>query len=248
MRLKASAFLFVLALIGSYNSSFAQGASKFSGLEIGGGLMMTRYDLDGNYESYTYNAIHDNKTTAGMKSAGGKTIMAGFTFPVAKFGEGAGFALTANLMYTGGGTKDSMRLSGKNVLTEYKTTSIGLPISADFKAGADAVFSNAYNVTGCVGFGVFPNRTSYTLGSFKGNKYSFDPFVKAEFGWRLGMVMKLRAMYVFRTNSFTYKDAEDAGSSEAPSNLKLNYNGTINHDPEFNVCLILMPMSFGWSK
>jgi hypothetical protein len=233
----------------NYNPEWGDKWNSENRIEIGFGMMYTNYYYEGSYENYEYAKVYDVKYYKQIRPASSFSFIMGYSYPLTKFGEKTTLALTVNCLYNlFKGRDDSVRVSSGTVLSGLAAEHIGLPVSLDFKSGADAVYDKQYNFMYNFGLGFMPNFSTYKIDGESFRTITAAPFVKAEVGVRFGIAMKLRVMYVYRNSFINYDGYDDMNNKYGPQKLQLNYKGNLTQDPELTVALVIMPFSFMWEK
>lgn len=117
---------------------------------------------------------------------------------------------------------------------------LGLPVSADFKFGCDAVTDKTIRFCGTIGAGVFPSMAATVDASNAGFGFGAAPFIKAEFGVMGGICFKLRAMYSFGTIPYYTEGNSINNSSSFSSTSSLTGKSSLSFS------LIFMPFAWKW--
>lgn len=119
---------------------------------------------------------------------------------------------------------------------------MALPVSLDFKFGGEATLEKYSRWTGTVGAGVHPSLNMTVDYGNAGFGTGIAPFMKAEVGYKAGIVFKLRAQYSFGRIPF-YTNANSLFNvSNLQSSSELIGKNT------FSLSLVLMPFSFNWKE
>lgn len=138
--------------------------------------------------------------------------------------------------------------SGNPIGTNYSktfgissmTAHMALPISADFKFGAEATLDRSKRWTGTLGLGVYPNGNLTMDFNDVGYGFGVSPFAKAEIGIKAGIIMKLRATYIYGNIPYFSTQANMFGISEMTAKSELIGQHNINFS------FIIMPFSWTW--
>ncbi|RYD55822.1 MAG: hypothetical protein EOP56_14770 [Sphingobacteriales bacterium] len=180
-----------------------------------------------------------------LKSKGGFTYGVGTYFPVKRLGKVSTLAIgvqaNTNLFIWDnlkGGIfdEDGFNFGGA-------TIEGGLPITADFMFGCDALTKKNPKFSLTVGGGVMPLYAMTAVEDNMGMQFTARPVVKAEAGMFLGVLMKVRLMcaignikYINSKNSFM--DMGDGVQS----------NFTLTGKSSVSVQFVILPFSFMWEK
>ncbi len=201
-----------------------------------------------------YYYISDNKGGAREKSvtARAKTsmnygLLVGTGIHLAKLNEDKSLAL--NLGVTMLFSRTSISNSELNIKngTDFKEEidllRSGIPISIDYKSGAEAASDKYLKSMFAMGAGIAPKFVSE--GFFGGYAIpSLSPFIKVEAGYFLGVAFKIRAMYYFGEqvwyDSYFLDRISDDELPMYGATYKLYTKG------EFQLSLIIMPYSGSW--
>ncbi|MEZ5016793.1 MAG: hypothetical protein R2800_07060 [Flavipsychrobacter sp.] len=232
--------------------------TKYKGLEIGfskgiagGAVIKTTYKRDGK-------EIEDYKNAKNNYNWG---IYMGHSGRLASLGRnqalGIDFGTMINLVkFTPDGGSYSVEYtdnSGRSHLDigEVEYTCAGFLLSLDYKIGSEATWDreNSKGRMFALGVGLAPKI--YTPGIFGGipSAASLRPYIKAEYGFFLGIAFKVRA---------TYFTGEQVYADNAPALEGLGYyHGTfgpnflpsvnVSTGSELMVSLLIMPFSRGWT-
>lgn len=197
----------------------------------------------------------DNKGGFREKTARGKTglkfnvgITVGAGIHLTRLGERSALGLNINMQYTLTRlTLSSDAFKIKDVIPfneelDYSMSSI--PISLDYKTGAEAVSDRYLRSSFAFGAGIAPRFVAVShLGGEAAA--SVSPFLKVEAGYFVGLGFKLRMLY------FVGKQTWDKGYLDSPvaPNAQIGYGGSyiLSSTGEFLVSLIVMPYSRAWT-
>jgi len=127
---------------------------------------------------------------------------------------------------------------------EASTIQVALPIGIDYKAGNEVIQSRRLALSTSMGVGVMPSFTMTSLtgaDSLKPYKaFGFHPYAKFEFGFLLGINMKIRLMYTMGDVTLI--------EVKKPTDYRINGPFKVTSNGNFMVSLVLMPFSVGWSE
>lgn len=202
---------------------------------------------------YKYHFQSFNETTGILSDTGyservtsklGFGGFVGYYFPVYTMGPSSKLAITLSYMYNAylwDGDAFYVSSSSRNGTTSVGsgTIEMALPVGVDYKTGCDAMFDKTKKGCASFGAGVYPTFGVTVYQGSGGFKFKARPYIKGEIGFFAGICFKVRAMYVL--GSIPYIDYGDkyAGYEETTS---FKSKGTLN------LSLVLMPMSWKWSK
>lgn len=199
--------------------------------------------------------IPDNKGGLREKTARGKAglmfnvgITVGAGIHLARLSDKASLGLNINMQYT------LIRLAIKSEAfkikdgvpfnQEFDYSMSSIPISLDYKTGAEAISDRYLKSSFAFGAGISPRFVAYGLLGGKATP-SISPFLKIEAGYFVGLAFKIRMLY------FVGKQTWDKGYmmqpvvSNAPMGNDVYYN--LSSTGEFMVSLIVMPYSRAWT-
>lgn len=147
--------------------------------------------------------------------------------------------------------ESGIRYFGDTASSHYKiqTTKysyVGIPISLDYKSGAEAAWDRDEGNMFAIGAGICPKIIA--TGYFNEVSWlSVTPFAKAEFGFFAGLAMKLRATYfigeqVYANDNPYYAVGYYSGQAapDFDATLKVSTGG------ELVISLLIMPFSRSW--
>ncbi len=121
----------------------------------------------------------------------------------------------------------------------------GVALSLDYKLGVDAQLDSKQRTGITFGAGFYPNMLLSVYQNNGGGSVSFDPFVKVDFSFFLGVCFKLKTMVIFRNGAYLQTDA----NSDNNSYTSTNPNSTsIIGSPSFAVALVVLPYSWDWGN
>lgn len=209
-----------------------------------------------NKAVFEYRTVGNNFYTniSSMKATKSMVASLDVYFPIAHMSPRSCFAINAGFNYIATTlTHDTVVLGPSMAFQkDLKTAIIGLPISLDFKMGADAAQSKRYATMFTVGAGIQPMYIQSDGFKSEGSK-SIDQdtkilsFVKAEAGFRAGLAFKLRAMAYL--GQLTLVDRQETIVKEGTTNTILGYRRTSSTGPlGYTLQLIIMPGALGWKK
>jgi len=119
---------------------------------------------------------------------------------------------------------------------------MAVPVSLDFKFGAEASLQKAAKFTGTIGAGVYPSANMTVDFDNGGFGFGVSPFVKGEIGIKGGILWKLRAQYVMGRIPF-YTDGNSIGGLMGSTNSsELIGKGVAS------VSLVFMPFSWNFRE
>jgi hypothetical protein len=201
------------------------------------------------YPDY-YGRMFDTAVDIRMPSKGGFGVTMGTYIPLAQMGKTSNLNLGIDgvfniaiwdmeQFYSSAGEDLGPYYSADYVITAG-TIQYGLATTLDFKAGCDAMLDKKFPYCFTFGAGAFPTfalTTFYGLPGF--SKIRVRPILKAEMGFRLGICLKARILYLPGTFRYMGYDDETAGYSES---FALESKGTLT------ASLVIMPFSWAWKK
>lgn len=128
--------------------------------------------------------------------------------------------------------------------TDYVITAgtlhYGMTATLDLKTGCDAMLDKSKNYCFTFGAGAYPSfamTTFYGLPGF--SKLRVQPVIKTEMGFRFGVCMKARVLYM--PGTFRYMGYEDITPTYEES-FSLESKGMLT------ISLLIMPFSWAWNK
>ncbi|RYD55812.1 MAG: hypothetical protein EOP56_14710 [Sphingobacteriales bacterium] len=116
---------------------------------------------------------------------------------------------------------------------------VGVPLSLDYKVGADAILDRGRGMCFTAGAGLYPYVMLSAWGTFEDVTAKAAPFAKIELGYVLGIAFKVRATVI---SGLTYMS--ERPPVQGVSNLRVEMKGK----PELNLSLLIMPFSYQWEK
>lgn len=133
--------------------------------------------------------------------------------------------------------------NGTDFKEEVELLRSGIPISLDYKSGAEAASDKYLKSMFAMGAGIAPRFISEGfLGGYA--IPSLSPFLKVEAGYFLGVAFKIRGMYYFGEQVWS-----DTFFSDTVSSDQLNVYGSfykLYSKGEFQLSLVIMPYSGSW--
>jgi len=221
---------------------------------IGYTLPYRSFFLEGKFEGYDKKNISDNKFTKkiAMKSIFGGSV--GINIPLSPLSDNSALCLTQDIVfYIFEGQNVNLQPSQNINIKMLEAYFAGIPISIDYKVGADAAMDRQYKFMYGFGAGVNFNTTilvtdkdAAIFANSRDMSFNASPFIKAEIGYFLGIAFKLRATFTYFNKTCSYKEHEDNGVPNTVQQLKLNYSGQFYSSPEFAITFIIMPGSHVW--
>lgn len=201
-----------------------------------------------------YYYISDNKGGVREKSVTAKAKMSmnyglsiGSGIQLAKLSDNKSLALNiaATFIYSKASISNNELAikNGTDFKEEVELFRSGLPISVDYKSGAEAASDKYLKSMFAMGAGIAPRFVS---DEFTGGYAipSMAPFLKVEAGYFLGVAFKIRAMYYFGEQVWYDSYFSDAISNDALPNYWATYK--LYSKGEFQLSLIVMPYSDSW--
>src|ERR1700761_4372996 len=171
---------------------------------IGISYPLASIDVKEHYSQYVGTRILDTTVSKSVSSAPSFGGFIGFFVPLAYIGENSGcLAINAEIMgtYTTWDVKAVNFTNGAIGAHDDATATsiaVGLPLSIDYKYGADGILDKYKRFMLTLGVGGTP--TAYTNTYVKsGTSFAFIPFIKGEIGFFAGVGMKLRGTIGFGT-------------------------------------------------
>ncbi len=200
-----------------------------------------------NYGSY----VGDTTIKRNMTSFGfGGDI--GLSLPFKATGHISCWAATIHLgvdMHTWNDLNSSYNQDGlvapKGTALTANTMQIHLPIGIDWKVGNDAICSQRLALGCSMGGGLMPQVFMTSLSSApngikSGFNFGVSPFVRVEGAFRLGWVVKVRAMYTMGEISNIEVPYALPGLTDGP--FKIAHTGALMFS------FVIMPFSGGWRE
>lgn len=190
--------------------------------------------------------VREKKVTGKAKMSFNYGLTIGSGIHLAKIGEKSAIGLNIHMMMTYAKMSiSSNELKIKNVglpfeekIELFKTS---LPISIDFKSGAEAVSDKYLKSMFAFGAGISPRFVSYDVVSGYAVP-SISPFLKAEVGYFLGVAFKLRATYFIGEQVWD----EYYFYNPMTSNQYGETSYSLTSSGELLISLIVMPYSRTW--
>lgn len=202
-------------------------------------------------------AAYTKTNTIDVSSKFGWGGLIGTSFPIKQLGRKSMFAIGADFTYNAyvwdykvpyfsGYTFDSVGgVTGLAYTSTYgfdgASVQMGLPVSADFKFGCDAIADKTVRFCGTIGVGGYPSMSATVDASNAGFGFGVTPFVKAEFGMMAGLCFKLRAMYTMGNIPFY----TEGNSIYSLTNFKST--SSLTGKSGISLSLIIMPFSWNWN-
>ncbi len=196
-----------------------------------------------------------NPESRTVRNLGGYGFSIGKIFPLTDFNTTyIGLAVTADFTYDFMSWEElDSGFSYRPTLKEHKRTDftlqMGLPVSLDLKLGAEAVPS--FNHKWSAGFGagvtpviVFTDQNRIAKNIFKNADYingGYMPFIKFEYGQRVGVLMKLRFFMYF--GGPEYLRAVDTYGADFGLN-----SYSLKGKTSMNLSLSVFPFSYTWPE
>ncbi len=203
-------------------------------------------------------ATYTKDVTSSVSSRFGYGGFLGSTIPVKRLGRKSMFAIGLDFTYNAyvwdykvpmfsGYLYDSTgAIEGLDYLADFAfdgvTVQMGLPVSADFKFGCDAITDKTVRFCSTLGAGVYPSMSATVDASNAGFGFGVTPFVKAEFGIMAGLCFKIRATYAFGNIPFYSEGANIYDWVNFKSTSSLTGKQAIS------LSLIIMPFSWNWNR
>lgn len=171
----------------------------------------------------------------------------GFAIRLTEFDEKSALGMNIGLMYNvmemTSGEKDVPVGFGQNV-PEVIFSYVALPISLDYKSGAEAAWNRYEKSMFSFGVGVAPK---FTTAGIAGNATArISPFVKGEFGYFVGLAFKLRATYFIGEQKFEDGPLSDDLFGNGFSFGSYSPDLSVTSGGELVISLIVMPFSRSW--
>lgn len=204
-------------------------------------------------KKFTHNVNQDVRSKFGY---GG---FAGTYIPVARMGSGTLLAIGIDYAYNAylwdykvpefngfttdeNGTVNGVTYSDPMFGFSAVSVQMALPVSVDLKFGGEATLEKYSRWTGTFGAGVHPSLNMTVDYGNAGFGTGITPFLKAEVGYKAGIVFKLRAQYAFGSVPF-YSNANNIlNMSGVESNSELIGKNA------FSLSFVIMPFSFNWKE
>ncbi|MBS1774265.1 MAG: hypothetical protein JST82_15510 [Bacteroidetes bacterium] len=196
-----------------------------------------------HFNGFADSTFRDSTFKSSLRSKQSYAFYIGSYLPISIISDNSMMVLNIELM--GAVTQltyDSVRFSKKTAIaTSFQTVKVGIPVSIEYRQGADVMLnkkSGAMFTLGAGGFLGIINSDDYNLIK----PYRLNAFIKAELGFVAVVAIKIRAQYYFGTALYAY--TEDYDLAGQPSLTKTNYKGSSG----FDLGVVLMPFSLGWNR
>lgn len=205
-------------------------------------------NVDLHYKNFLSDGtIFDSTTTtkARLKKAYNGSI--GTFFPIYLLTDNSMITFNAELYAAFGTLSLDSTMFGDEVKFEhdYLYYMVGVPLSIEYKTGADIPLSKKGSNMFSLGVGMNFCKTNY-VGSNGPFPITFAPFVKAEFGFIMGVAMKIRGVAYFGS-AFVANDRQSyIGKDENGNNYNDYVDVTAQINNGYSLSLIVMPFTYKW--
>ncbi len=138
--------------------------------------------------------------------------------------------------------KDQLGSGGAGTCGVYEG---GVALSLDYKFGVDAMLDKKQKTGITFGAGFYPNILIAGYKEYGGGSLNFDPFVKVDFSFFMGVCFKLKTMVIFRNGAYLQTDNNsDYNSLPSTSPNSVSIIGSTS----FAVALVVLPYSWDWGN
>jgi len=173
-------------------------------------------------------------------------VHAGSFFPIVLLGDNSTLALNTELMFSYAEfSYDSIVIHPEVVYKKRVPYLIlGVPVSLDYKNGADVSLNKKQGQMFALGLGVVPclsTPAAVNRATQSSPPFTAVPFAKAEVGAFVGLAFKLRAIAYLRGGIDVNKTEKNLYF--IPDELNIRAQSGYG----FHISLIVMPFSYGWS-
>lgn len=248
--------ILIVCLIVS-NYSFAKMPKGLMRFQIGYSFPFTTATF--KQHSLTYDDYGDNNLdttySRDVRSKGGFGVTLGTYIPIAQLTEKSSLNLDIDFMYnflvwdaakvnySGYDNSTGQYTYSTNYTITSATVQMGLPIGLSFKAGGEASMDRGDKLSFTFGTGVLPTLNATIFDTYTGAKFKLQPYLKAELGFFAGVNFKVRALYAFGKLEYLNYDDSYAGDTYAYQD-----QASLTSKSSFLLSVMVMPLSFGWSK
>lgn len=199
------------------------------------------------YISDNRGGVREKSVTARAKTSLNYGISIGTGAHLAKLGENKSLAFNFGVIMLFSKvsiSNNELKIkNGTGFKEELELLRSGIPISLDYKSGAEAASDKYLKSMFTMGAGIAPRFISEGfLGGYA--IPSLSPFLKVEAGYYLGVAFKLRAMYFFGEQLWMDSYFLDAVTSDELPAYGASYR--LSTQGEFQLSLIIMPYSGSW--
>jgi len=252
--------LIVLIILFSGGLAQAQLPGFFQRMQLGYSYTMAwaEYESKDHLVDENTGATYTKDVTTKVSSKFGYGGSLGSTIPVKRLGKKSMFAIGVDFTYNAyvwdykvpmfsGYIYDSVGdIEGLDYLADFAftgaTVQMGLPVSADFKFGCDAITDKTVRFCGTIGAGAYPSMSATVDASNAGFGFGVTPFVKAEVGIMAGLCFKLRADISFGNIPFYKEGASIYDWANFKSSSSLTGKQAVS------LSLIIMPFAWNWNS
>ncbi len=210
---------------------------------IAGGLHFIPGTADLHFMGFADSSYIDTAISATIKAKQSYAFYVGSYFPIALMSDKSMLVAEVELMASVSKlTYDSIPIAAKtNISAPTDVYKIGIPISLEYRSGADVLLSKEA-------------RSMFTLSAGFNfciiNSDDYDrvtplralPFVKAELGFFAGIGFKIRGVYYFGNSDYNYTVNYNVAHGTGDQ-LISKFRGSNG----FNLTLVLMPFSVNWN-
>lgn len=227
-----------------YLANSIKGGRFWQRLSVAGGLHFISGTADLHFMGFADSAYTDTTLTATVKAKQSYAFYIGSYFPVVLMSDKS--MLVAEIEFMASVSKlsyDSIALAkNTNISAPTDVHKIGIPISLEYRSGADVLLNKQAKTMFALGAGFnfcIINSDDYD----KVTPLRALPFIKAELGFFAGMAIKVRGVYYFGNSDYNYTVNYNVAHSIGDQ-LVSKFRGSNG----FNISLVLMPFSVNWAR
>lgn len=212
-------------------------------VSVGFGKHFLSGNLEGTYTNYSVAPIADTTYQHPFRIKKSFAGHVGTFFPIILLTDNTMLTFNTELYFSYGKMSFDTLVLGENTkyITDYQFYKFGIPLSVDYKMGADVPLSREGTQMFSLGGGIMLTHNSF----FGGNTQfpvALVPFVKTEIGFFLGVAMKLRGTVFF--GSADLVNDEQAGISSKGDNDILQIKNSSGYG--YTLSVVVMPFSRRW--
>lgn len=215
---------------------------------VGVGKHYLKSNVDLAYRNFLQDGTtFDTSATTRVRLTKGYCGSIGTFFPIYLVSDNSMITFNAELYAAFGTLTLDSTIFGEGVKfeKEYLYYMVGLPLSIEYKTGADIPLSKKGSNMFSLGVGMNFCKTNY-VGDNGPFPITFAPFVKAEFGFILGVAMKVRGVAYFGSAYVADDRQYYVGMDESGNKLNdyVDVSAQINNG--YSLSLIVMPFTYKW--
>ena len=179
-------------------------------------------------------------------ASGSFAIHAGSFFPIALLGDNSTLAFSTELLFSYAEFAYDSIVIHPDVVYKKRVPYLilGVPLSLDYKTGADVSLDKKRGQMFAIGAGMVPclsTPAAVNRATQSSPPFALLPFVKLELGAFVGLAFKLRAMAYLRGGIDVHKTEKNLYF--IPDELNIRAKSGYG----YHISLIIMPFSYGWS-